>query len=142
VAVGRANEVRQTSASPRLREARRFSWVTDGVDASGAGNPKPDGVEARTGKAAIRSHATSRALTSWRRRLACRAELGHDGSLQHQAEMSATAVWLRTDGVNTDGAAAKVVCFAELDLKKWPGTFEGKWNQVNEGTKTCPCLRI
>ena len=31
--------------------------------------------------------------------------------------------WLRTDGVNTDGAAAKVVTFDRLGKKVSPGTF-------------------
>ena len=44
---------------------------------------------------------------------------------------------MRTDGVNTNGAAAKVVNFDKLGKKVHPGTF-GRIKQVNGSTQKVP----
>ena len=49
--------------------------------------------------------------------------LGHGRRLVWDAQ---GAPWLRTDGVNTNGAAAKVTHFDRLGKKVRPGTFGKK----------------
>ena len=48
------------------------------------------------------------------------------------------ARWLRTDGVNTNGAAAKVIMFDRLGKKVRPGTFEHTKVGYNGSTQKVP----
>ena len=48
--------------------------------------------------------------------------------------------WLRTNGVNTNGAAAKVMKFDRLGKKVRPGTL-GKISRLTGGPKKCICQK-
>ena len=67
----------------------------------------------------------------------------NDNNSNHNSNNSSSnnnsnVIWLRTNGVNTNGAAAKVIDFDRLGEKVRPGTF-GKTNkQVNESAQKVP----
>ena len=65
------------------------------------------------------------------------ASRGSMPASSRSSAMGANACWLRTNGVDTNGAAAEVMHFDRLGKKVRPGTF-GKIKQVSGSTRKVP----